>query len=264
MEQGFETVVMKLSAIEGSTRHSRTDIHEPVEGLVPSTLGVPDWRIAADYPDDETSPRDWAWEFLRRNHDYRDYYVNKIEPLEKAGKLWPDNTLSNLDLDEAGCDEDPALSLLRDVELQFGILFYSNPFASEQNSAPIFVLQTCNRMPIANERFRFTFDLRLPLAPQLAKAQADAETLRLRYRVDILQETKSRLRPDKYVDYLRVLDAIDCQAARQVAAKNIFKRAHDPLKAFDNHRLKAVELRDRGYLAIAAHDASSFISRRLI
>ena len=255
---------MKPSAIEGSTRHSRTDIRQQVEGSVPFALGIPDWRIAADYPGDKTSPQNWAWEFLRRNHDYREYYVNKIKPLDEAGKLWPNNVLFDFDSDEAGCDEAPMLSLLRDVERQFGILFYVNPFASEGSSAPIFVLQTCNRMPKASERLCFTFDLRLPLPPQLAKAQADAETLGTRYRVDILQETKSRLRPDKYVDYLRVLDAVDCQIARQTAAKEIFARAHDPLKAFDNHRLKAVELRDRGYLAIAAHDVSSFISRRPI
>ena len=40
---------------------------------------MPDWRDAAQYPRDR-SLRQWAWEFLRRNPEYRAAWREHIEP----------------------------------------------------------------------------------------------------------------------------------------------------------------------------------------
>lgn len=40
----------------------------------------PDWRNAADYPfTDDTTPEEWAWEFLRRNKDYQQEHANFLQ-----------------------------------------------------------------------------------------------------------------------------------------------------------------------------------------
>ena len=64
-----------------------------------SEWGVPDWPNAAGYLDGGRSRRKWAWEFLRRNHDYRAFWREKIEPYLDAdetriwrnsnGEIWP-------------------------------------------------------------------------------------------------------------------------------------------------------------------------------
>lgn len=41
-------------------------------GAPPSWL--PNWRNEGEYPDEECSPKLWAWQFLRRNPDYQDDY----------------------------------------------------------------------------------------------------------------------------------------------------------------------------------------------
>lgn len=41
--------------------------------------GLPDWRDASQYPDPrKTKNKQWAWEFLRRNPDYRKDFYKKI------------------------------------------------------------------------------------------------------------------------------------------------------------------------------------------
>jgi hypothetical protein len=52
-----------------------------------SEWGVPDWQNAAGYLDGGRSRPEWAWEFLRRNHGYRAFWREKIEPY-----LTPDGT----------------------------------------------------------------------------------------------------------------------------------------------------------------------------
>jgi hypothetical protein len=50
-----------------------------------NTWGIPDWKDEAAYPDPKsTSATRWAWEFLRRNSDYRKDWARYIERAAKA------------------------------------------------------------------------------------------------------------------------------------------------------------------------------------
>ena len=51
-----------------------------------SEWGVPDWLRLQDYPAPEGPGAMviWAWEFLRRNEKFRDFWVNKVEPFIRA------------------------------------------------------------------------------------------------------------------------------------------------------------------------------------
>src|SRR5215217_4584477 len=42
--------------------------------------GVPDWHDGKAYPKHQSAGR-WGWEFLRRNHEYRQFWTERIEPL---------------------------------------------------------------------------------------------------------------------------------------------------------------------------------------
>jgi Family of unknown function (DUF6499)/Uncharacterized conserved protein (DUF2285) len=47
-----------------------------------SEWGVPDWRARAEYKKLKSlTMRQWAWEFLRRNHDYRTFWRETIAPV---------------------------------------------------------------------------------------------------------------------------------------------------------------------------------------
>lgn len=47
---------------------------------------LPDWRNGDEYPDPETtSLQEWAWEFLRRNMEFREGYDEIIKELEGVG-----------------------------------------------------------------------------------------------------------------------------------------------------------------------------------
>jgi hypothetical protein len=60
-----------------------------------SEWGVPDWLYPRNYP----APKGpnalviWAWEFLRRNWKFRDFWTNKVEPFMRAdGRIGRDQT----------------------------------------------------------------------------------------------------------------------------------------------------------------------------
>lgn len=46
--------------------------------------GIPDPRQASEYPGDKTPMAQWAWEFLRRRHDYRKQWLTTVAPYLRA------------------------------------------------------------------------------------------------------------------------------------------------------------------------------------
>jgi hypothetical protein len=52
--------------------------------------GLPDWRDGKQYPDHNVvSILEWCWEFLRRNAEYRDFWLRKIRPYWQARATIP-------------------------------------------------------------------------------------------------------------------------------------------------------------------------------
>lgn len=48
--------------------------------------GIPDWRDEAAYPVKDSSPVIWAWEFLRRNEEYRTAWLRYEDAVRNAGE----------------------------------------------------------------------------------------------------------------------------------------------------------------------------------
>jgi hypothetical protein len=49
-----------------------------------TSWGLPDWLDPQAYPT-ERAPREWAWEFLRRDPDYR---LDWVEGANRPGRYW--------------------------------------------------------------------------------------------------------------------------------------------------------------------------------
>ena len=54
---------------------------KPKRSVVPMPDWLPDWRDVSQYPETKTTTlRQWAWEFLRRNPEYREQWDETIAP----------------------------------------------------------------------------------------------------------------------------------------------------------------------------------------
>jgi Uncharacterized conserved protein (DUF2285) len=103
----------------------------------------------------------------------------------------------------------------------------------------------------------FAVDLSLPLDDQLKAIRMLAEesqlTLKRAGRIDLRAAKAS----DRYVLYLRILDAEDAGEQRSVIADELFPDVSDDyqdyrrVRTFDNARAEARRLRDYGYRALA-------------
>ena len=58
-------------------------------------LGLPDWLRPQDYPKPQGpgEMESWAWQFLRRNHEFREFWLTKVKPFmladERVRSDWP-------------------------------------------------------------------------------------------------------------------------------------------------------------------------------
>jgi Uncharacterized conserved protein (DUF2285) len=133
-----------------------------------------------------------------------------------------------------------------------------NPFvpASQDNLSKETILEN-SKLEISLFQMGFAIDLRLPIDDQLkvikTLAEEDQLVLRRAGRVNLKTARKS----DKYVLYLRILDADDGGAKPSAVADVLFPKIDNSypeyhrLKACDNARAEARRLRDSGYRAVA-------------
>jgi hypothetical protein len=214
----------------------------------------------------------WSWEFLRRNHSFRDFWVRQVEPFimtdgrigrDQTGRFWP---------------------CYKEMQQEFGI---SDPWSPRQNNRiPAFcdlattfaeapavtyaslpanapapedkerILEN-SQLPLSRFEMGFAIDLRLPLDDQLKAirilAGEDQRTLKGTGLVD----PKVAKASDKYVLYLRILDAEDAGIKRSAIADVLFPEIDNDhpdyrrRKTCDNARIEARRLRDCGYRALA-------------
>jgi hypothetical protein len=193
----------------------------------------------------------WAWEFLRRNPDYRCFWT------EKAVRF----------INDEGFISNEAGSVMREAEERFGIVpFPHDPASSDR---PIFrataihpIWRNSDGLPmevtLGPNEIGYVFDLSAPLDGQFARALKDAKSLQdTRVKEGKLEYHSPKARDDKYIIYLRIIDAEDDGVNQDEIAEVIFSRFtnehpdYHRNRTFRNHRAAAMRLRDANYRLLA-------------
>ena len=166
---------------------------------------LPDWTDANQYPPvTGTTGTQWAWEFLRRNPEYRDAYskLTHVTCMEKFSRLF--DTVERFRLIDGLYPPDPASS--RDPRLSFRASYIRSYRYSEHHPE-----QT---IPISPDKILIELDLSLPVGPQLE------------YIRGIPRNGAARYKAQNLADYLRILDA-KCDLSNPTTsriAKTIFHK----------------------------------------
>jgi hypothetical protein len=241
-----------------------------------SQWGCPEqWWDVSLYPGTETSLTHWAWEFLRRNPEYRrlwdelvlpyydaasgevdfDPYIRAKEPERRA---WMARIASGLDKGSSFKIEMPD-TLLED---RFGT--WCDPRRGDYTPRfhvpgtwhyrPSRLMPTfTHELRLKGNEVAFVFDANLPLDAQLQRAKQQLENYRPRGAKD------SRFRRDLFPSYLQVLDAIDADTPVAEIAETLFPGQdvypeYRATKRVRNWLAAACGLRDSGYRGLVAHD----------
>lgn len=190
--------------------------------------GIPDWRNASAYGDTtQWGSRRWKWEFLRRRKDIRDDFDDKA-PQVYANKLSLHEWDPSVSPDGVPRPDEPGFcvgSFLIDPSFP-APLSLPNPRISEQ---------PCHCLPMVGDdslrmvgkKFllledgfaRVDFDLNRPAGPQLAAA---AEFLREAQQHRHGKVIQKRRHPEKWLSYLRVLDAREAGATWSQIASTVY------------------------------------------
>jgi hypothetical protein len=247
--------------------------------------GVPNWLFPKDYPAPNTAGAMmiWAWEFLRRNREFREFWVNKIEPFimadgrvgrDRSGQLWPyykelrnrfgindpwsprqNSRIPTFDDTQLTICEAPAVSyewLPDQANVSAG------PFlpASRTSVSKETLLENAS-LRLSWFEMGVAIDLSLPLDEQLKEIRTVTEERQNALKSAGLVGVKAIRESDQYALYLRILDAEDAGTKRSVIRDELFPDIDNDYpdcrrkKAYDNNRTEARRLRDSGYRALA-------------
>lgn len=231
---------------------------------------VPDWHGLIDYPcfKGSRAPAAWAWEFLRRNHDYRAFYVEHRNLFELVD-----------DDDGKGvlCEG----AIFDSLRAQFGIDVLFPPWSTNLSIQERFLGKPHDLMPmrefVHNESgkepfFRFMkvrqsvlvkenevyfyIDLDMPLTPQVARIAKDAKKLLGVHKKKGVWGKLAEIKT--YINYLRILDAYDAGAKPKEIGEVLFPNLSNDFPDRDrsnklrNDLREAKRLRDGGYRVLAA------------
>jgi hypothetical protein len=182
--------------------------------------GVPDWLNVAQYPMHAGSSAGaaWAWEFLRRNRQYREFWTKDVLPFVLAeGSIDVDASVGKCRSIKTDGAEIP-WGVVKEVRDRFGLLAGPrNPRSSsvvglfmDRNAIREIYAHPEAQVRLARREVAYVFDLGRPLEPQFARALQDARGVRAhRVRTGEVEVEPARRRTDRYVLYLRVIDAED-------------------------------------------------------
>lgn len=225
---------------------------------------MPDWRNAAEYrfPGDFPNHR-WAWEFLRRNPDYRKDWATVLQRYRARGPAEYGTEEENVALhgqepDRWHPDPDHQDFFLPEPEREkWGLSDIFNP----ETANPAFlrfdlkfglIYWTREGPEVLEPQGPFDrwayVDLRLPLGVQLTAARRGLEDAQRRLGIKPHRITHHR---DLWPDYVRLLDAdLDGRTPKQIADALPEQDDFDERKVWD--RLKAArKMREpEGYLSI--------------
>jgi Uncharacterized conserved protein (DUF2285)/Family of unknown function (DUF6499) len=213
-----------------------------------SGWNVPDWRDPTQYPRDR-SLRQWAWEFLRRNPEYRAFWREHIEPFydptfqfqDVVGVVGPAH----------GVPANKQAKLVR----HFGLETF--PPSPNDDYPPLFTgtglrytAEREARLLLYPGQIAVIFDLTRPIKRQMAAARRVFDEEKKQGKIP----GTHRNRIDQFALYLRVLDGVDAGATPTEIGAVLFgnQSTEQRLFAVRDYRDAAEKLRDKDYLFIAA------------
>jgi hypothetical protein len=215
-----------------------------------SEWNVPDWRDPAQYPHPrDCSLRHWAWEFLRRNPEYRSLWREHIEPFYDPAFRYHDQ-----DVGLVGPAHGVPHSAQAELVHRFGL--DSFPPSPNDHRPPLFIRSGLRytgereaRLLLYEGQIAVIFDLTRPIGRQMATAR----------RLFVKEQRqaghrKHRNRIGHFPPYLRTLDAVDAGATHTEIGAALFRTQSTERRLFTvrDYWDAAIRLRDRDFLFIAA------------
>jgi hypothetical protein len=215
---------------------------------------LPDWKDPNNYPDPKnTTSLQWSWQFLRRNVAYQRQWTKVIKPTVNQGKTKREKYsgpilafkekfhIMALDLDPP---PSPSENDANDLRFDAAFILYRGP----SGGGPIHL-----NLPIEQNEMLVVFNLRRPIAPQLARVERaliEAEKAES-------QTAKFRRRVNHYQTYLRLLDAKTSDAVEQTIVQTLYPKLastypdRNALQRLRDHMRAAERLRDHDFWLIA-------------
>jgi hypothetical protein len=216
--------------------------------------GVPDWKSSEGYPPIDAPATGWAWEFLRRNPAYRQFWEEKVAPYIETirdhtgefsvigrnvrGEMWP---------------------YKEELRQTFGIDVPSSPGGATPPKFDAhwtrYVTPDCGEpqtLMLIESEVAFVIDLARPLKPQFDGALVAAQKMQNESFCFI----STRQRRDKYCNYLRILDGLDTGEDEATVAGLIFADRPNVYPEFQRTdtfrkaREVAIRMRDGGWRAL--------------
>jgi hypothetical protein len=257
--------------------------------------GTPqEWWDASAYPKSDVSLAHWAWEFLRRNPDFRAFWRDHVAPyydaathtidekryreevLEPAQHAWEKQCARDYAAGRVPVETTFRAEPLRtQMEERFGAC--ADPCRSD--CTPAFAFQALPSMhpwptlsedalaalkrkspypgqllTLSGNEVAIIFNTRRPIDPQIEQAKRLLRALRPRNAKDARPQVKL------YREYLQVLDAAELETPLPGIAATLFPNDKDEYPDYPvTHRVRnyltaATKLRDGGYRQLAAAD----------
>ena len=167
---------------------------------------IPDWRDASAYPRPDTPPQWFAWEFLRRNPEYIagwQRFAALGQPEDDDAEIQQERAASAIARPWGlSWPADPASDALPDWEKSTARIHLPGP--GDDHLTPTASART--------GKVAYTFDLSMPIAPQIESAINHLRRRAARWRRDNPQRAPAPSRAGKadggrFVEMLRILDA---------------------------------------------------------
>jgi len=207
-------------------------VSDDIPAMSVTNWGVPDWRAPLGYPTALT-PRQWSWEFFRRNHLYRaSWELRDWDDEKSAYALW--ESPAHFRLSEWVDPRDGK------AEPRF---FYGRRFHVAVPGEHV------EQVEVYPGQAAIIVDLDAPLDAQLEEAKQKIER----------SSRRQRLQTDLYPRYLRILDGHDAGAKDAEIAQVIYddelargtKTVDEARRSIKKAREAAEKLRDRDYEYLA-------------
>ena len=217
--------------------------------------GVPDWRNSEAYPrPEELDLTGWRWQFVRRRHDYREYWDSNSpaawERHRQFVELQRARGHDKFPLDPLGegfsfkADDDAINAFGLEIILHPSLptVPVLSPFLPQPGDGPLWRDRDEDLRAAAGGSHMVEFDLSLPLGPQLKRAKDVLEGWQLIFLEDAPAEirdkarrkSKTALHVRKWPRYLRVVDGRDAGASWREIAETVLN-CSEAQKARDVH-----------------------------